>query len=482
MKSQVISAIKWTAIAQVSSQLLSWLVTLVVIRLLQPSDYGLLAMATIFLGLLMIFADLGIATALVQRPQISTGDIMQASGLVVALHGVLGAGLALSAPVIAAFFSEPELAPVVRVTAVQLFVSAFGIVPDAMLQREMQFRRLAALDMVSAVTGSVSTLLMALAGAGVWALVLGTLASVCVKAAGVNVLCGMVIRPAFSLSGSRALLTVSTQAAMSRIIWFVYTQADAFIAGKWLGKSALGLYSVSLHLASLPNQRIAGLVNRIAFPAFARIQGSTEKVTGAVLFGVRMLSIVAFPVLWGLTVIAPELVQVVMGERWIEATMPLQIVSLIMPLRLISNFVPNAVRGIGRFDVELKTTLFSSLVMISAFLIGVQWGLFGLCLAWLGASPVVFAVNMHLYAKALELPLSRLLTPMLPAAGSATMMGLSVVAVRPVLVDLASAARLGVLVAVGAAAYVAATLMINRKGFREICDLLKAISGSRSGS
>ncbi len=475
MKSQVLAAIRWTALAQIASQAVSWVVTLVVIRLLAPSDYGLLAIATMFLGFLMMFADLGIAAALVQKDQISREEIRHAFGLVIAIHVGLAALLALAAPVIAAFFAEPSLRVVVPVLSLQLLVAAFGVIPEVLLQREMDFRRLAVVEMCTAVAGSLLTLLLALAGAGVWALVIGALTTLGVKVVGTNVLVGQWYRPAFSFAAGRALLASSAHAATSRIVWFIYNQADVFIAGKWLGSTTLGLYSVSMHLASLPNQRISGLVNRVAFPAFSRIQGSAARVSSVVLLGVRTLSILAFPVFWGLASVAPELVHVLLGEQWHGAITPLQIVSLIMPLRLVGNFVPNAVRGIGRFDVELASTVLSATVMISAFLVGVNWGLIGLCLAWLAGSPLVFFWNMGRYAKALETPRSHFFMAMFPSSLAALLMALAVVAARWTMTDWSPLGRLSCLIGLGAVTYVVLTLLLNRKGLDEARDLLRGI-------
>ena len=152
-------------------------------------------------------------------------------------------------------------------------------------------------------------------------------------------------------------------------------QADSFIAGKWLGKDLLGAYSVAMHLASLPNQRISALIGQVAFPAFSRIQHDTRKVASHVLLGLRVLSMFSFPIFWGLSSVASEFVHVLLGPKWLASIIPLEIISLVMPLRTINTFVPNAIQGLGKFDVALKNVVLSFAIFVAAFMVGVQWGL-----------------------------------------------------------------------------------------------------------
>src|SRR4030095_11317112 len=110
----------------------------------------------------------------------------------------------------------------------------------------------------------------------------------------------------------------------AQVLWFIYTQIDVVIAGRWLGKELVGFYTVAMHVASLPNQRIAAIINQVAFPAFASIQHDVKAVGRHLLLGVRVLSFIAFPVLWGISSVAPEIVTVVLGAKWNPATLPLQ--------------------------------------------------------------------------------------------------------------------------------------------------------------
>jgi len=473
----VFSALRWTAGARLVSQLCTWAITLVVIRLLTPADYGLLAMASIALGFVTLIADGGLGPALVQRPTLSERELSQGFGIVLVVHFAMAAALVAAAPLIARFFEEPRLVLIVRALSLQIVMAAFAVIPEALLQRRFEFQNRSLLDLGATIAGSLLTLVLALAGYGVWALVLGSLTTQALRSAGMNFLARWIGKPEFSLAGARALLTVGGQTSLGRVIWFFFIQADALIAGRWLGKEALGFYTVAMHLASLPNTRITALINQVAFPAFSRMQSDLSWVAANTLLGVRVLSIVSFPILWGISSVAPEVVEVVLGPSWASSTIPLQVLGLVMPLRLVSTFVPNAVQGLGRFDVALNNIVVAFVVMVPAFAIGVQWGLVGLSLAWLFGTPVMFLLNMRQNMAVLQTRVGSLLAGMgRPAVAGLVMYGTVAACRTTTVAEFAAPVRLGLLILVGTLAYVATTLALNRQGLRELLALLKGVA------
>jgi O-antigen/teichoic acid export membrane protein len=252
------------------------------------------------------------------------------------------------------------------------------------------------------------------------------------------------------------------------------------IAGKWLGKELLGFYSVAMHLASLPNQRLGAIINQVAFPAFSRMQHDVARMGTSLLLGIRVLSLTSFAALWGLSSIAPELVSVLLGPAWTPAVVPLQVLGLVMPLRAIANFIPNALQGLGRSDILLGNAIAGALIGPAAFLIGVRWGLLGLSAAWLVATPLIFVQNMARCLPALELRFRQLGMAMLPAAGAGLLMYLAISGVRPVLGTQSGGVRLIALIAAGALTYVAASFVVNRQGLREAHRLFREIVRSKS--
>jgi teichuronic acid exporter len=293
---------------------------------------------------------------------------------------------------------------------------------------------------------------------------------------GLNWLSPFLHWPEFSVQGMRTLLRFGGQLTAIQILWLFSSQVDMMICGRWLGKEAAGFYSVAMHIASLPTQRVLSIINQVAFPTFSRMQDNVRKIAENLLLGIRLLSFFAFPLMWGMSSIAQELVEVILGPKWAPSAIPLQVLGLIMPLRMISNFIPQAVQAMGRSDILLHNSIFAAVVLPIAFLVGVNWGLLGVSLTWLVASPLLFTQAMFRILPALGLRMSQLLMTISPAFGAAVVMYIAVTATRYFLTDgQGLVLRLCVLIMVGALTYCAVSFGLNRKGTSEVLEILRSI-------
>jgi len=190
---------------------------------------------------------------------------------------------------------------------------------------------------------------------------------------------------------------------------------------------------------------------------------------------------VGFPLTWGLASVAPEAVRVVLGAKWEQAILPLQILAIVMPMRMVSSLLPAATDGIGRPDVGLKSMLFACVLMVPAFAVGCQWGIFGLSIAWLAGYPLVAAQNFYRSAQAIGMPAGAIwLAAARPLAASALMAG-AVHALRWTLPStMPEALSLTLLVLCGAVVYAGASLVLNRNTVSELGELLPENSSLRA--
>jgi O-antigen/teichoic acid export membrane protein len=477
LREQALSGFRWNASTRLVSQMITWAITLIVIRILTPEDYGLLAMATVFVVFLAAFSEFGLGAAVIQKADVDEQLLQRVFGATLIIHFLMAAVLALAAPLIATFYAEPRVIPVIRVLSLQFILAAFAVIPNAQLQRRMEFRNRSLLDLSGAVIGSVITLTMALAGEGVWALVAGTLVVQIWKTIGLNWLAPFLHWPAFSVQGLRSVLRFGGQVTASQVLWVFFSQVDVVICGKWLGKETLGFYSVAMHIASLPTQRVLGIINQVAFPTFSRMQNDVRKVGENVLLGIRILSFFAFPLMWGISSIAQEIVEVILGPKWASSAIPLQVLGLIMPLRMMNNFVPAAIQGMGRSDILLRNAIWASVILPLTFLIGVNWGLLGISLTWLVASPLLFLQSMLRILPVLGLRMSQLIKAMVPAAGAGFIMYVAVTTIRYIfMAGQEGALRLCVLIVVGGLTYCAMSFALNRKGTQEVLEMLQSLA------
>lgn len=475
---KVFSGFRWTASARLASQVVSWAITLLVVRILTPADYGLLAMATAFLFFLQTFSELGLGSALVQKAELDGKLLRQAFGVILIVNFSLASLLALAAPLIAGFYGEPRVTLIVQVLSLQFVLSAFSVIPNVQLLRRMEFRNRSLLELSGTILSSICTLALALSGAGVWSLVIGSFVGQIWNTVGINVLSPFFQRPDFSLKGMRSLLSFGGNMTIAAVFGVFFQQSDTLIGARMLGNEIFGYYSVGGNLAAMPAQKISGLINGVAFPAFSSIQSDINKVGQAVLLGIRVLGFFAFPIMWGMSSIAPEIVEVVLGPKWSLSIVPLQLLTLIVPLRIFGNFVAMAVQGMGRADILLRNATWAALVGPSLLFCGVSLaGLNGLSMAWLAISPTVFISSLHRSLPAVGLLKKQLFSALSMSAGAGAFMYAAVASTRHYFAsDLSGITRMCVLIAVGALAYCTVSLGLNRKGAAEVLDIVLSVA------
>ena len=484
LRSQALSGFRWTASARLLSQVITWAITIFVIRLLSPADYGMLATATIFIEILLMFSEFGLGPALVQKVDLDEHTLRQTFGIILLINFTLAVLMVLLAPLIGAFFNEPRVVPVVRLLALQFVIGAFSIIPNVLLQRRMEFRNRSLMDLSGAIIASFTTLAMAFAGAGVWALVVGSLVGQLWRTVVINFLAPFLRWPELSMKGMRSLLTFGGHLTAAGAIGACFSQIDVIICAKVLGNEMLGFYSVGMQLATMPSQKISALVNQVAFPTFSRMQNDVRKVGENVLTGIRILSFFAFPLMWGMSSIAPEIVEVILGAKWSLAVVPLQVLALIIPLRVVLIFVGTAVQGMGNANILLRNIIWAAVVAPPVLFAGAYAsGLSGLSLAWLVLSPSLFIPAVMRCAPVVGLRASQVFVAMMPAARAALAMYAVVVFVRLILAEgHGGVQRMSILIAGGALTYCAASLLLNRRGMIEVLDMLHGIATSKGAS
>ncbi len=472
LTTQVVSALRAAALVKVVGQLVNWSMTLFVMRILAPQDYGLVAMLTVVFVFLGMVADMGFDSSIIQSPTLTTDEFRQALGASLVVGALFCALLVVAAPAVASFFGEPRLVAMTRVSALGFLALAPCPVYAGLLQREMRFRTATQIEMASAVVGNALTLALALAGFGAWALVLGTLLATPIRAGLLFASASRFYGPSFRLAGARRLWRFGGGVLATRVIWYWMSQADVLIAGRWLGKEALGFYSVAVHLASLPMQRTAGLINGVAFAAFAKIQHDRAAVAVNTKLAVRLMAFVTFPVLWGIAAVAPELVELAIGPAWQPSILPLTLVALTIPFRMIGSVISTTIMSTGRVDVALVTTIVGAIVAPPLFWFGARHGIVGLAYAWLAVAPLMFLLNMYRALPILGLSMGAVASEMWrPLVVSAAMFG-AVEALRGALAGLPVPVVFVALVAAGAAVYCGGIWLLGRTASIEALTLL----------
>ena len=471
-RQKVLSSLKWQASAQFFGQIASWLSTIVVIRLLDPTDYGVMALATIFVSFVLMMSDLGIGAAIVQAEKIDKEDWNYIQGFVF-LFNVVACLITLAASsVFASFFGEPRLVSILIVLSSGFLLIALYVLPQSRLIRELEFGKKAKVDIAGMTLSAVTALACAMAGCGVWSLVAGTLVRHGAQTIGFNVVSRGFVRPRLSFVYGSRFLQFGTLIVVDRLLWFVYSNLDLTIAGKLLGQETLGFYSVALMLAAIPLDKVMPVLTQVAFPAVARIQNDPARVRAGLLRVLRYANTFFLPIFWGMALVASDGLLLLLSEKWQASLVPFQLICVILPLKAMAALYPPALFGVGRPLVNVVNMAVSLVLLSIGFTFGVRYGVWGLAMSWVIVYPFVFLIISSRAFSTLGMAWFDVLGRLYPAFLAAIVMSSVVYAFQVATPDWPVGLRLICSITCGCAVYTGIIALIDRAVIGELRSLL----------
>ena len=417
----VIKGLKVGAMLRLTAQIFTWLNTLILIRLLTPDDYGLMLMATAFIGVFALMGDFGIGKAIIQTEDLTPQMLRQSFTVNIISCVAFFLLFYCSAPLIAEFFSEPRVTILVQAIAVQHLIMIFHTLPYALASRNMLYKQREKVQFVTTLSTSVFTLILAASGAGVWSLVLGHLFMRTIAMIGFFRLQPCWILPAMSFRGFTQVAVFSGIATINDVLRYAYNIFTSISIGRLLGKTELGIFSIAHNLANLPGDKIGELLTHLGLSSFAKLQNEKEVAGQYLLKSVQLGSLILFPMYFGMCAVSPELITLVLSEKWLAAIIPFQLLCLASPFRLLSEILATAVTAIGKPERNTYT-LAGSILMLPMVFLGIQHGVVGVSVAWLGISLVSFALHAKIMLPLFSVSVSQLLGAMLPGFISSAVM------------------------------------------------------------
>lgn len=458
----LVRGVAWTAGAKWSSQFLSWASLILIARLLSPSDFGLVGMAALYLGLITLFSEFGIGTAVLVLRDLAEEQIGQLNSVSL-LTGLLGFLISCTAAKpLGIFFRAPKLPPVIIAMSTTFVIMALRSVPYSLLQRDMRFKLLSILETAQSICQALLTLLFAFLGFGYWALVIGNIAgSLLLTVMTVFYAPHGFARP--RVESIRHALRFSSHILVSRLCWFAYSNADFLVAGRVLGAGPLGEYTFGWNLATAPVEKVSGTVVRVTPAFFAAVQDQHAALRRYLRVLTEALGIATFPATFGLALVAREFVPLALGKKWDGAIVPLELLAFYGSFRVIVTLFPQVLNVVGETRFGMRNAVATAIIMPTSFYIGSHWGTTGIAAAWIITYPIVV---IPLYLRTLskiELTSREYMKGLYPALNGSLGMAVAVLAVKwlaphtwPV------GLRLALEIFVGAAAYAGIMLGLYR--------------------
>jgi O-antigen/teichoic acid export membrane protein len=372
LRSRAASSFSWSVIAKLTSQGATFIGTILLARILPVADFGLIAMAQVYLGFLQQFIDAGFLEALIQRPSLTQKELSGAFWLLLGagFAGFLGSLLARS--LLESIFGTPGIGWVIVVLSSVLMFLPFRIISQAVLSRDVRIQDLSKREAVVNVLRLAASVWMARAGAGVWSLVFPQIVAEMVFSLWCYRRAGWRLTAEFSWPTLRPLVRFGFDMTLSRLVWFSATRADQF--GRVLGPTALGLYSIAWQFAGALPQFASATLLRVVFPVFARLQHDSERLRRGFLEVTRAAAHAVLPALAGLALVAPDLFALLLKPSWGAAVVPLQVLCLLAFFKIVESlagFLINARAGTRR---NLVFNLLSLVATVAGVTVGTMLG------------------------------------------------------------------------------------------------------------
>ncbi len=392
-----------------------------VVRLLEPSDYGLFAMTQVVLTVLAFLNGYGFATSLIQAERVDQRRIGQVFGLLLAFNGALAAIQFISAPLMASYYREPLVADMLRIQAVIFLTVPFTALPSNLLAKRLEFKVQGMISMVAAILSAIAALSLAWFGFGVWALVYAPITGFVFRAVALTIAARSLVRPVFDFRGAGSLVRFGGAMTICQLFWVVQSQSDIFIAGRLLDTHDLGLYAEALFLTLIVTGRFLPPINDVAFPAYSELHRRGESLAPYFVKTARTVLLVTAPIYFGLAVVAEPAVLTLFGEKWVAMAPFVTGLALAMPAMALQIVCSPTTNAMGQPKYYLMSNGAGAVIFPVAFLIAISSGPIGLVHAWWVAAPLLLALTLWLTLPAIGLSFGRLaaeLAPVLFANGA----------------------------------------------------------------
>ena len=448
------SGMRWKLTTQIVTQVTRLGVAVLLARLMSPFEFGVAGLALVFAPLAYTFTDLG--AALVQQRDQTEDDRSTAFWMSIAIGFVLMlVGFAAAGP-IARFYDEPQVEGLFTVLSASFLLTAAATTHNALLHREMAFRRIEIANMIAVLGASAVAVAVALLGGGAWAIILQLVAN--------SILILILLwlssawRPTrrFSSASVRSLFSFTAHNSGANLFHYFERNTDNLLIGRVLGPAALGVYSIAYNLMLYPVTRFADPIHQVMFPVLARVQDDNPRMTRMWLRVTRVAAAVVAPAMSGLIVVAPEFVRVLLGSKWDAAVPVIQILAvagLVYAVRIPSTSVLLAK---GRARTLFHFSLVSAAVLVTGFVVTVHWGVNAVAMSFTASFLLMTPILVRLAARAVGASLRLYVSNLVGVAIATLAMVAVTVSVRELLVqiNLRAFVVLAIVAVVGAVVYV----------------------------
>lgn len=478
LREKAIISVLWSATQTWGVRVISFLVMIVLARLVAPEAFGLVAYATVFLAFAQIFVDQGFSDAIVQFPQLDREHLDTAFWVSILTGGLLSAISFGASDAVAALFHEPQLAPILKWLSPVFFLSALSSVQQSILRRNLAFKALTLRSLTANLSGGLIAVIMAFGGYGVWSLVAKLLVSALVN----MIMLWQVSdwRPGFRLSIKRfrELFLFGIHIVGGNFVDFLSVHSDHFLIGYFLGPVALGYYTLAYNLLIVMTDLLISVPNAVAFPILSSLQGDSASVKRAFGQVILLQSIIAFPIFLGTGALSSEVITQLYGIAWINSIPVLRLLMLIGMVRSATYIYSSVFRAAGKPSWRFGIYLLTAIMNVIGFVFVVRLGIVPVAISYVIVCYVLMPLYFLMVRNLIGVPIHLHLNQYGPAVVSSFVMVTAIYALKFLIGEqMILPVRLSVLVLAGAATYLLTLRLTYPPAFKQTMDVAQSALG-----
>ncbi|SEL70754.1 Membrane protein involved in the export of O-antigen and teichoic acid [Colwellia chukchiensis] len=472
LKSQVLHSLKWVALGKVLTQIIRWAMTFWVIRLLLPEDYGVVAMADMFAGFLALFIGGLFAPAIIQTKELSQTMLKQMFGLIIVVYSTMFLVQYNLASVVGNFYQSEHVTSILKVTACLFIVKAIAIIPTSLLARNMAFKHVSIISSVANITAAVTTLVLAYLQFGFWAIIIGEIIAVTLRAVLTLAVQPITFLPEFKFTQVKPHLKFGGLIMLHSIVFYVFLHMDVAIAGRLMSVTEIGVFAIALQFALMPQKKILPLLKEVAFPAFSKIQDQPQRINAYILKAQKMSILLTIPIFWGLASVIDQIIPIILGDKWLEAIYPTMIILFVMPLRFSEELFNPALKSQRKVKHMLHNVSIMSVVMLISIVLAAPYGAVGLAAAWACGFPIAYGVVACRNANLLNIKYRNIAKLFLAPVAAGIIMLIVVFTLKQYTGEIA-VLNLLIQIAAGGVAFISALYLFDKKLIVELISIFK---------
>ena len=473
LRQEAASGVKWLATSQMYRQVTQIVTTAVLARLIAVGDFGLLGMAMVVTGFVALFKDLGTSAAVVQQEKISEEFLSSVYWVNIAIGIVSMVILCAASTLVSYLYQEPRVGTLVMVLSITFPISALTNTHQALLMRVLAYRKLAIVEMVAVTCGSLLGISIALLGGGVWSLVYRTVAVTVATTLLLWLFAGWRPKWVFRLEKVRSIGGYSLNLTGFNVINYWIRNADYMLIGRFLGDESLGFYSLAYTFLLFPVRNISSVIGRVMFPLYSKIQSDDSRFRRVHTQVVGAIALVSFPLMVGLVLLREPFVLLFLGEKWLPVVPVILFLASVGMIQSIATTSGTIYQAKGRTDLLLYWGVAAGVMILGAFVIGLQWGIVGVAAAYAGATVLLFCPGQWMVLRLIGLPVYELVGSLWRPMCTTAMMASGIWAMRWVIPpDWPLACSFTILVVGGVVIYLTSTWLINRERLVQSWSLL----------